>query len=336
MKSASPGTSIDAEQSVRESLLTLAHLAQGVALGELGSIARYAEMARDVLAGGGRLFFCGNGGSAADAQHLAAEYVVKMERDRQPLAALALTTDTSVLTAAGNDRGFQEIFARQLQAIGQAGDLLVLHSTSGNSENLLRAAAAASKQQIATVALLAKGGGRLKEIVDVAIVVPTDITSRAQEIHLAIGHAVCQFVEANLPDVLGVLAPLRRAEKSQTLFYRALATAATLAGDEIGSQEGLVERLNELHADEQHHLSRLTARILELGVTPESLDDVPRPDVALEGWEEVARQREQAEIEAYEAALEDVDDEATQMVLEEILESERKHEANLGGKWMSA
>ncbi len=157
-----------------------------------------ARLTFETLGRGGRLFFCGNGGSAADAQHLAAEYVVRFRRNRRGLPALALTTDTSVLTAAGNDFGFESLFARQVEALASPGDLLFLHSTSGESENLLRAAEVAGDKGVTTVGLLAKGGGRLGERVDRALVVPTDSTARAQEIHLALGHAVCEMVEALL------------------------------------------------------------------------------------------------------------------------------------------
>jgi D-sedoheptulose 7-phosphate isomerase len=155
---------------------------------------------QSVLEGGGRLLFCGNGGSAADAQHLAAEYVVRFRSERRPLAALALTTDTSVLTAAGNDMGFDEIFSRQVRALGRRGDVLFLHSTSGESENLLRAADAARETGMTTVALLARGGGRLRDRVDHPLVVSTDETALAQEIHLAIGHAICERIDAHFAD----------------------------------------------------------------------------------------------------------------------------------------
>jgi D-sedoheptulose 7-phosphate isomerase len=160
-----------------------------------------AELAEEVLStlrSGGKLLFCGNGGSAADAQHLAAEYVVRFTRVRRPLAAIALTTDSSILTAGGNDFGFDTIFERQVRALGRAGDLLFLHSTSGESENLLRAAEAARETGVRTVALLARGGGRLGERVDRALVVPTDVTARAQEMHLALQHIVCDLVERTL------------------------------------------------------------------------------------------------------------------------------------------
>lgn len=158
-------------------------------------IADFADLALGTLKGGGKILFCGNGGSAADAQHLAAEFVVRFGVDREALAALALTTDTSVLTAGGNDMGFAQVFARQVRALGRDGDLLVMHSTSGESENLLRAAEAASEGGLRSVALLAKGGGRLRSAVDLALVVPTDSTARAQEMHITIGHIVCEIVD---------------------------------------------------------------------------------------------------------------------------------------------
>ena len=158
-------------------------------------IAAYAELARATVQTGGKLLFCGNGGSAADAQHLAAEYVVRLIRDRRALPAIALTTDSSVLTACANDLGYEHVFARQVEALGRPGDLLVLHTTSGESENVVRAARVARQSGLSTVALLAGIAGRLESIVDVAIVLPTGRVSRAQEIHLAIGHIVCDYVE---------------------------------------------------------------------------------------------------------------------------------------------
>ena len=176
----------------------LADLALTVAGSCEDAIAAYARDALETLRGGGKLLFCGNGGSAADAQHLAAEYVVRLSGDRRALPAVALTADTSVLTACANDLGYELVFARQLEALGQRGDLLVVHSTSGESENLVRAAATARNAGIRTVGVLAKGGGRLGELVDTAVVVPTERASRAQEIHLAIGHMVCRHVESGM------------------------------------------------------------------------------------------------------------------------------------------
>jgi D-sedoheptulose 7-phosphate isomerase len=156
------------------------------------------SMVRATVARGGTLLFCGNGGSAADAQHLATEYVVRYMRNRRPYPAIALTTDSSLLTAAGNDFGFDQIFARQVEAIGKTGDLLIIHSTSGNSPNVLLAAAAARAKGIPVLALSAKDGGALREQADLCLVVPTDRTDRAQEIHLCIQHAICDAIEETL------------------------------------------------------------------------------------------------------------------------------------------
>jgi D-sedoheptulose 7-phosphate isomerase len=162
------------------------------------SVAQVAERVTAVLKGGGTLFFCGNGGSAADAQHLAAEYVVRYGRARRAFAAIALTTDTSILTAAGNDYGFEQVFARQVEALASEGDLLVLHSTSGDSANLIAAAKAARDRGVVTVAFLGKGGGRLAGEVDHAIVVPSHQTGQIQLIHLALEHLIVELVEQQL------------------------------------------------------------------------------------------------------------------------------------------
>lgn len=159
-------------------------------------IAAVADRVIHTLAAGGKLMFCGNGGSAADAQHLATEYVVRFAFDREALPAIALTTDTSLLTAAANDFGFEHVFARQVAALGRTGDLLFLHSTSGRSPNLLEAARVARARGVHTVALLAGDGGALREQVDVALVVPTPNGAFAQALHIAIGHAICEQVEA--------------------------------------------------------------------------------------------------------------------------------------------
>jgi D-sedoheptulose 7-phosphate isomerase len=186
------------EAMPRHHLLELADLATRTADALSSEVARVAGLTHSTLERGGRLFFCGNGGSAADAQHLAAEYVVRFRRARDPFPAFALTTDSSVLTAIANDLGYEQVFARQLRAHGRSGDLLFLHSTSGASENLLRAAEAARDEGIVTVALLARGGGRLGAIVDHALVVPTDVTAHAQEIQLTLGHVICEMVESAL------------------------------------------------------------------------------------------------------------------------------------------
>lgn len=186
------------EHNAADEFRALAELARMVADTLTEDVESVAALVVETLEEGGRLYFCGNGGSAADAQHLAAEYVVRFKRERSALPAVALTTDTSILTAGGNDYGFVTVFARQVEALGRPGDLLFLHSTSGESENLLRAARAARESGVRTVAMLAKGGGRLKDAVDRAVVVPTDSTARAQEIHLAMGHVICEIVDREM------------------------------------------------------------------------------------------------------------------------------------------
>ena len=155
-------------------------------------------MVQETVARNGTLFFCGNGGSAADAQHMATEYVVRYMRNRRAYPAIALTTDTSLLTAAANDFGFEHVFARQVEALARPGDLLVIHSTSGNSPNVLRAAEAARAKGVAVLAFSARDGGALRALADHSVVVPTSRTDRAQELHLCIEHIICDIVEQTL------------------------------------------------------------------------------------------------------------------------------------------
>ncbi len=187
------------ESRVREALSGLARLANAVAE-QAPAIVALAYRYETTLRNGGTLFFAGNGGSAADAQHLATEYVVRLGRDRPGLPAIALTTDTSLLTAAANDLGFEQVFARQVEALCRPSDLLILHSTSGSSPNLLRAAAAAAAKGVQVVALLGRDGGALAELVDQAIVVPSDDTSHIQELHLAMEHIIAGIVEDALAE----------------------------------------------------------------------------------------------------------------------------------------
>jgi D-sedoheptulose 7-phosphate isomerase len=182
---------------VRASFTTLARLLEST-IAERDRVASLARRYLAALRGGGTLFFAGNGGSAADAQHCAAEYVVRYARNRRALPALALGTDTAFTTAAGNDYGFEHVFARQLAALGKPGDLLVLHSTSGRSPNLLAAVRMARELGIGTVALLGKGGGPLRELVDEALVVASEETGHIQLVHMAIEHVLCGIVEDEL------------------------------------------------------------------------------------------------------------------------------------------
>ena len=179
-------------------LETLAALAQRVAREHATTVVAIAERYVEALHAGGTLFFAGNGGSAADAQHIATEYVVRYQTNRPAFRAVALTTDTSLLTACANDLGFDEVFARQVEALGRPGDVLVLHSTSGESPNVVRAAQAARARGVAVIAFLGKSGGEAKELADLAVVIPSDDTARIQELHLALEHLICEMVEDRL------------------------------------------------------------------------------------------------------------------------------------------
>jgi len=154
----------------------------------------------DALERGNKIVFCGNGGSAADAQHLAAELVGRYLIDRAPLPALALTVDTSALTAIANDYSFDEVFARQLGGVGQTGDVLVAISTSGNSRNVLRAIEVAREKGIKTIGLTGQSGGQMRQLCDICICVPSDRTNHIQEMHIAVGHMICGAVERKMAD----------------------------------------------------------------------------------------------------------------------------------------
>lgn len=197
--SLTPSVTPDAAVSPTAALLDLAETAQRTARELAADIDVALSMVRETVAHNGTLFFCGNGGSAADAQHMATEYVVRYMRNRRAYPAVALTTDTSLITATGNDFGFDHIFARQVEALARPGDLLIIHSTSGNSPNVLLAADAARAKGVRVLALSARDGGQLRTRVDHCVIVPTDRTDRAQELHLCIQHAICEVIEQTLP-----------------------------------------------------------------------------------------------------------------------------------------
>ena len=161
-------------------------------------IAQAAGMWSAALRSGGRVLFCGNGGSAADAQHLAAELSGRFERNRPAMAGLALTTDTSALTAIANDFGFEHVFARQVEALGRPGDVLYAISTSGNSPNVLAAAKAARARGMSVIGVAGLGGGKLAALSDVLLDVPASKAARVQELHIAMGHMICGMVEGEL------------------------------------------------------------------------------------------------------------------------------------------
>ena len=155
----------------------------------------------NALSNGAKILACGNGGSAADAQHFAAELVGRFERERPELAAVALSTDSSILTAVGNDYGFDQVFARQVRALGQPGDVLLAISTSGSSANVIEAVRAAQERDMLIVALSGKGGGKLSALlsdVDVHLCVPHERTARIQEVHLLMLHCICDGVDWTL------------------------------------------------------------------------------------------------------------------------------------------
>lgn len=175
------------------------HLELFARLGELApSIEAAAERMIATLAAGNKLLFCGNGGSAADSQHFASEFTGRFIKDRKPLGAIALTTDTSALTSISNDYSFDEVFSRQVLGLGRAGDCLIAISTSGNSRNVLRAAESARSAGLSSVALLGRDGGALRKLVDVPIIVPSISTARIQEAHIFIGHTLCGLIEQAL------------------------------------------------------------------------------------------------------------------------------------------
>jgi D-sedoheptulose 7-phosphate isomerase len=157
-----------------------------------------AQRCSAAVGAGNKVMFCGNGGSAADSQHLAAELVGRLVRDRRALPGLALSTDSSGLTCIANDFGYDEVFVRQVEGLGRAGDVLIAISTSGNSPNVTKAVGAAKGMKIFTVGMLGKGGGALAPEVDLAIVVPSDVTARIQEAHIFLGHLMCQMLEKEL------------------------------------------------------------------------------------------------------------------------------------------
>ena len=163
-----------------------------------GEIEQVARVCADTLKAGNKIMFCGNGGSAADSQHLAAELVGRYKLNRPAMNALALTVDTSILTAVGNDYGYETVFSRQLQGLGRSGDQMVGLSTSRNRQNIVLAKEMARRMGVRTVALTGQGGGEMKTVADFCIAVPSDATNNIQEMHIAVGHLVCELVEQEM------------------------------------------------------------------------------------------------------------------------------------------
>lgn len=161
----------------------------------LAELQQMADICREAIRSNHKILFCGNGGSAADSQHLAAEFVGRFVKERQGLPAIALTTDTSILTAIGNDYGYDEVFRRQVEALGREGDVLVGISTSGNSGNVVKAFKQAKEQGLKVLALTGPKESRMSALADVTLRVPAPVTARVQECHIMIGHMICEYVD---------------------------------------------------------------------------------------------------------------------------------------------
>ena len=192
---------IDHEKRIREHFAESARVKVDASEALAQHIARAARLMTDCLLADGKILACGNGGSAADSQHFAAELVGRFERERPELPAIALTTDTSLLTAVANDYSFEQVFAKQVRALGSRGDVLLAISTSGNSGNVIAAIEAARSRDMHVVAMTGKGGGRINELLaptDVHLCVPHARTARIQEVHLLMIHCMCDAIDATL------------------------------------------------------------------------------------------------------------------------------------------
>lgn len=189
---------VEAAGIARARLEASARLTRELAASAVGEIVAATEMIVDALRAGHKLLICGNGGSAADAQHIAAEFVSRYLLERRALPAIALTTDTSILTAIGNDYSFDRIFSRQVEALGSVGDVLIGISTSGNSTDVVLAAETALSHGIRTIGFTGQAGGRLATIADVCLRMPSTETPRVQEGHIAVAHVICELAEAAL------------------------------------------------------------------------------------------------------------------------------------------
>ena len=185
-------------QRVKDFLYSSADLKRTVADTLSGDILEAANRIKVCLKKGGKLILMGNGGSAGDSQHIAAELIGRFKKERKAIPAIALTVDTSSLTALGNDYGFETIFERQLEALAQKNDAVVGISTSGNSENVVRALKKANALGAETIGLVGNDGGKIKEVANLSIVIPSNDTARIQEVHITIGHIICELIEEDL------------------------------------------------------------------------------------------------------------------------------------------
>jgi D-sedoheptulose 7-phosphate isomerase len=186
------------ESKIKSDINSHINCCKNILSGNVVNIASAAVKIIQSLKLGGAIFWCGNGGSASDSQHLNAELIGRFEKDRPPLKSVALTTDTSVITALSNDYSYDLIFKRQLEALGKKGDVLVSISTSGESKNIINVLKEAKRKKITTISFLGKKGGKAKKYSNIAIIVPSDSTARIQEMHIMIGQMICSLVEKNI------------------------------------------------------------------------------------------------------------------------------------------
>lgn len=184
------------QERLNESVTTHQNIASNPAYIEL--LSTISDTITSSLKKGGKVLLCGNGGSAADAQHIAAEFVNRFYINRSPYAAVALTTDTSIITSIANDFSYEEIFSKQVQAIGKPGDVLIAISTSGTADNVNLAVKTANDQDITTISFTGKDGGKLKDLCNINFIVPSEDTPRIQEIHILAAHIICEIVEEDL------------------------------------------------------------------------------------------------------------------------------------------
>lgn len=180
---------------IKEFLYESAAVKKAVADTLSDKILEAINIARTTYRNGGKMLLMGNGGSAGDAQHIAAEFIGRYKKERKPVAAIALTVDSSILTCVGNDYGYENVFARQVEGLAKKEDVVIAISTSGNSENVIRGVEKAREIGAKTIGLLGKQGGKLKDKVDLAIVVPSSDTARIQEAHITIGHIICEILD---------------------------------------------------------------------------------------------------------------------------------------------
>jgi len=182
---------------IKDLLLESIQVKEELLRSNIGQIKEIADMIIDTLKKNGKILVFGNGGSASDSQHIAAEFIGRFKKERNPLAAIALTTNTSILTALANDYGYETVFAKQIEALGQKDDVAIGISTSGKAKNVSAAIKQAKKMGIKTIALSGGDGGEIAKLADLSLVVPSTVTARIQEAHITIAHIICELVEDN-------------------------------------------------------------------------------------------------------------------------------------------